>query len=111
MNKMVNSEQAIEKAFSFLQGLKPEYLGSKPENIRLETIQRFNGEWVVVLSYLISLPKRTESTAEGNLLSKFLEGLSSRRYIKEFEINAETGELVAMRNPEAHTPTGESLAV
>ena len=101
---MINSDQAIEKAFSFVGGLKPEYLGAKPERMRLETIQRFGKEWVVVLSYFIGIDPKEE-----NIGNKFLQALSSRRFIKEVEIDSETGEVVAMRNPEAPATTGEAI--
>lgn len=105
---MLTSEQAIEKAFGFLKGLKPEYLGATPESIRLETLQRFGKDWVVVLSYYIRV-KPAASEADASLTNKLLEALSSRRFIKEIEIDAESGELLAMRNPEAPATTGEPI--
>ncbi len=102
---MITLNQALEKAISFIDGLKPEYLGSKPESIRVETIQLFGKEWVVVVSYNTS--KKQE---EVNTINKLFEALSVRRFIKEVEIDSETGEVVAMRNPEAPVTTGESLA-
>ncbi|MEP7234175.1 MAG: hypothetical protein ABI778_02655 [Ignavibacteriota bacterium] len=101
----ISTDQAIEKAIGFVKGLKPEYLGAKPENIRLETIQLFGKEWVVVLSYTTSITRPENST--GNLL---LEALSTRRYIKELEIDSSSGDVIAMRNPEAPVTTSESLA-
>ena len=101
---MITSDKAIEKAFSFVSGLKAEYLGAKPENMRLETIQKFGKEWIVVLSY--SIPGRPP---EG-IASALAEILSNRRYIKELEIDAISGEVIAMRNPEAPATTGEAIA-
>ena len=102
---MIKSEIAIEKAVEYLKGVKPEYLGAMPESIRLETVQLFGKDWVVVLSYLTQVQQEGE-----NLTNKLLQALSTRRYIKEFEIDAESGELIAMRNPEAPSTTGASLA-
>ncbi len=93
---MIDSNKAIEKAFSFVQSIDPKYLGAKPENIRLETIQLFGKEWVVVLSYFSSVKGSEDSTA-----NKLLEALKVRRYIKEIEVDSESGEVIAMRNPEA----------
>ena len=104
---MITSDKAIEKAISFVSGLKPEYLGAKPERIMLETIQRFGKEWVVVVSY--TLKKDGELTKEiptGGLSDLLL----ARRYIKELEIDSESGEVIAMRNPEAPATTGVAIA-
>jgi hypothetical protein len=91
---MIKSEAAIDTAVAFLKKLKPEYLGSAPENIRLETIQLFGKEWVVVLRYTVSIPRNGE-----NITNQLLEALSTRNYFKEFEIDAESGDVIAMRNP------------
>jgi len=93
---MITSNSAIDKAAAFLGSLKPEYLGGEPENVRLETIQLFGKEWVVVLSYSISTPRIGE-----NFSNQLLEALSTRRYMKEIEIDAESGEAIAMKNPQA----------
>ena len=107
MKTLITSDQAIEKAFSFVNGLKPEYLGAKPENMRLETIQKFGKEWIVVLSYSISTPRfNNKEITEAALLGV----LSSRRYIKELEIDAFSGDVIAMKNPEAPATTGAVIA-
>ena len=101
---MFTSEAAIDKAAAFLKSLKPDYLGGEPKNIRLETIQLFGKEWVVILSYTISIPRGGE-----NLANQLLEALSTRRYFKEFEIDTESREVIAMRNPQAPTSASERL--
>jgi hypothetical protein len=93
---MVSSEQAVEKAFNYLAALGPKYLG-QPESPRLETIQRFDDEWLVVLSYMITGSAKSENPV--------LKALTAQRKYKEFEINAETGEVLAMRNPEDRPQT------
>ena len=102
---MITSKTAIDKAVAFLESLGSDYLGGDPKNFRLETIQRFGKEWIVVLSYTISIQR-----GEENLTNQLLEALSTRRYFKEVEIDAESGEAVAMRNPQAPATTGERLA-
>ena len=104
---MITSDKAIENAFSFVNGLKPEYLGAKPENMRLETVQLFGKEWVVVLSYTITGQSAFPKESLGNALSDLLK---TRRYIKELEINSESGEVVAMRNPESPVTTSELIS-
>ncbi len=98
---MVTAETAIDRASEFLKGLKSEYIGTIEDNsIRLETIQFFPNEWIVVLSYLTKTPRQGESA-----LNPLLEALSYQRYYKEFEIDSTTGKLVAMRNPHEHEST------
>ncbi len=99
---MITSKTAIEKAITFLESLKPDYLGGEPKSIRLETIQLFDKEWVVILSYTILTPR-----PEAGLVNSLAELLSSRRYFKEFEINAQSGDVIAMRNPQAPAATLE----
>jgi hypothetical protein len=92
----ITDTQAIEKAFDYLKNLKPEYLG-KVEEIRLEAIQFFGTEWVVILSYL------TKRKQEGGdkYRNPLLDALSYQRYYKEFDIDASTGDVRAMKNPES----------
>ena len=97
---MVTSQQAIEQAFHYLKGLPPEYLEA-PSHPRLETIQRFGDEWIVVISYLTSLGEK-----QGSSLNPLLKALTVQRRFKEFEIKADTGEVVALRDPRE----GEDLA-
>lgn len=92
----ITSDHAIEKAFDYLKNLKPEYLG-KVEEIRLETVQFFGTEWVVILSYLTKR-KQEEGGKQRNPL---LDALSYQRYYKEFDIDANTGDVRAMKNPES----------
>ncbi len=101
---MIQSEVAIDKAVEYLKNIKPSLLGAVPENIRLETVQLFGKEWVVVLSYTTQLQRGDES-----LTNKFLEALSYRRHVKEFEVDTETGRVLAMRNPQSPTTTNEPL--
>jgi hypothetical protein len=105
---MIKSEAAIDTAVAFLKKLKPEYLGSgsAPDNIRLETIQLSGNEWYVLLRYTISIPPIGENIAKNQLL----EALSTRNYFKEFEIDAESGEVIAMRNPQSPAIANTRLA-
>ena len=102
---MITSKTAIDKAVAFLESLGTDYLGGDPTHFRLETIQRFGNDWVVVMSYTISVPRSGE-----NLANQLLEALSTRRYFKEVEIDAESGEAIAMRNPQEPASTHERLA-
>lgn len=90
---MVTDTEAIEKAFSYLKS--HEKFLENPGNPRLETIQRFNGEWVVVVSYLIE----RRNDAGDIVLNPLLQALKYQRYFKEFEIDAKSGDIIAMRNP------------
>ena len=102
---MITSKTAIDKAVAFLESLGTDYLGGDPKNFRVETIQLFGKEWVVVLSYTISVLRNGE-----NLSNQLLEALSTRRYFKEVEIDAESGEAIAMRNPQVPAGTHERQA-
>ncbi len=102
---MITSKTAIDKAVAFLESLGSEYLGGVPKAFRVETIQRLDKEWVVLLSYTISI-----SRSEGNIVNPLAELLSTRRYMKEVEIDVESGEAIAMRNPQAPATSGAHQA-
>jgi hypothetical protein len=103
---MITSKTAIDKAIAFLESLGTDYLGGYPKNFRLETIQRSGNDWVVIMSYTISVPRNGE-----NLANPLLEALSTRRYLKEVEIDAESGEAIAMRNPQSPASAHEHQTI
>ncbi len=91
---MKTSDDAIKAAVEYLKQLPSELLGI-PEDIRLESIQLFGSEWVVTLSYMASAGY-TGSPASDNPLARALRTV---RREKEFEVNAETGQVQSMTKP------------
>ncbi len=90
-HQQFTEEQAIEKAFQYLAS-KGKYM-EQPYAPRLETIQRVNGEWVVVLSYL------SKGQALEDTTNPLLAALNQVRKYKEFDIDAITGDVHAMTDP------------
>src|SRR4051812_27534760 len=90
---MVTSQKAIEEAFNYLNTLPPEYLGT-PTYPRLETVQRSGDEWRVVISFLTNIQGKFESSP-----NPLMKVLGQQRRFKEFEIDANTGEIIALRDP------------
>ena len=102
---MITPNAAIDKAIAFLGSLNPELLGGKPQDVRLETIHLFEKGWIAMLSYEVTVKQNGEVSA-----NEFLKALSTRRYIKEFEIDGESGEIIGMKNPLAPSRATERLA-
>jgi hypothetical protein len=90
---MITDEKAIRAAVEYLMGLPSEYLG-EPKNVELEGIERHNGEWSIVLSYLA---ERGEPFA--NSESPLSQALRYSRRFKEFAVDAETGTVKSMAMP------------
>jgi hypothetical protein len=93
---MINEEGAIKAAVDYLKQLPAELLGN-PKDIRLETIQSFDDEWIVVLSYLserdLGLPVTDSPLARA---------LSTVRRSKEFSVAVKSGKVTGMTMPHAH---------
>jgi hypothetical protein len=93
---MIQDNVAIQKAMDYFKSLPQEYLGS-PEELRLEGIERNSRLFRVVLSYMAKR-KLDKSTVLGGIGA--MEGVFARqRYFKEVDVNAETGDVIAMKDP------------
>ena len=80
--KALTAEEAIERAIAFLEGLKPEHLGSAPKNIRIEELEE-DRYWIVALSFETDLS-------------------SPERITKEISMSKQSGKIVSFLN---YTPS------
>lgn len=97
----IRSETAIKIATEYLKGIPPDLLGEKFDQIRLETIQSFDDEWVVILSYLV------EASSENPLL----KALGTFRRYREIIVSAETGEVLSLRSVDDNSRTERARPV
>lgn len=95
---MITNAKAIDTAVRYLEGLPGELLGG-PKDVRLESIERMNGEWIVILSY--ASDAETETTHSPLADSPLGRALRAMRRYKEFDIDAESGEVIRMSHPKA----------
>ena len=87
----ITSEQAIRKASEYLKSIPEELLGETVAHIRLETVQLFDNEWVVVLSYVVE-PQSVDNV--------FLKTLGTYRRFREITVDSATGLVKGMRTPD-----------
>jgi hypothetical protein len=90
------SSQAIQSASDYLRNIPKDLLGEDISELRLETIQLFGNEWVIVFSYLVE-PKDAENP--------LLRTLRTFRRYREITMNADTGEILGLRSPKAEDTT------
>jgi len=88
---MIQDNDAIQKAMDYFKSLPQDYLGS-PQELRLEAIVRNQSLFRIVLSYMAK--RKVDRDGIGGV------GIfAHQRYFKEFDINAETGDVMAMKEP------------
>lgn len=88
----LTSEEAIRKAVDYLKSLSAELLGENPEEIRLETVQLFEDNWVVILSYLV----RPE------IDNAWLKAFQTYRRYKEITLSVANGDVLSFRTIESN---------
>lgn len=93
---MLTSEQAIARAFEYIKGLPENALGEDSDPPRLETVQLFDKDWIVVLSFLVH-PKLDPALSKDAIYSV----MSTYRMFKELTIDGLTGAVTSIVDPSA----------